>query len=136
MTKFFSRFGLLPKCLYGNNSREKILKKLVDPERCSRLMNVFPDTLFNAHVEDFSLSPIVLCGALRPSELLERAQGCTSVVVYPYQGAGLDENYQWSVSAYLLEFPQPIEPVYSMHEVYELVHAKFTGMDDDIYPRV
>lgn len=83
MARFFLRFGLLPRCLYSN-SREKALKRLVVEDRTSLWAHILCGDLLYAPVEHFNLSPIVLCGALRPSELLEQAQGHTSVVVFPY----------------------------------------------------
>ena len=69
MARFFLRFGLLPECLCSN-SREKVLKKIVVEDKTPMWAHILCGDLLYEPVEHFNLSPIVLCGALRPSELL------------------------------------------------------------------
>lgn len=114
MTWFFlKRFSLLPRCSYGR-SREKVLDHFTSLPDDLPDASLIPRWLTYKNIKPFDQSPVVFCGALRPSELLNRCAGRRSVVVFPYYCMDWEESVQdptYELAAYLIEFPNPIEPV-------------------------
>ena len=128
---FLKKFGLLLRCNYGN-SKEKVLC-LYHASESNRGQTHFLDSpLFeHNHREDFAETPIVFCGELRPSDLLDRGRGFHSAVVFPYDCMEWDEGRKFcSITAYLLEFPEPIEPVITTEELFE----KMRAFQSDVIP--
>ena len=130
---FLRNFGLLPRCRYGS-SKEKVLDLYRTPENVRDLTFPSLSPLFERGCrEDFEETPIVFCGELRPSDLLERGQGFRSAAVFPYDCMEWDESRETcSVTAYLLEFPEPIAPVITPAELYE----RMRSYQDELAPSV
>lgn len=109
---FVAQFGLLPRCMRGVSKEKRLCFLNTRQDGDASLSLLLEEFFSTGETEEFELSPVVFCGALAPSEILDRATGKTSVVVFSYYGEEWnDDHTACSVTAYLVEFPKPIEPV-------------------------
>lgn len=121
---FLRNFGLLLRCRHGS-SKEKVLDLYHAPETGqNRTFSSIPPLFDSSCREDFAETPIVFCGELRPSDLLNRGQNFRCVVTFPYYCMEWSADREsCSVTAYMLEFPEPIEPVITKAELFELPNS-------------